>query len=138
MITDAMRAAADTFHAAMLVAMEVHGDELFDNPSRMQDVAMCAVSNLEEPFRTQVITAMTDRAHADAAVRIFDTLTQWLKADPHGSYFTRMNGSGRVELVLNEIGRGVTAERAAHTFYGETIQDAYAQAAQAIQFEREE
>lgn len=72
-------------------------------------------------------TIATRHAQAEAATRIFDILTRWMKTHPGCSYDTRMSATGKFQVVVKEP-EGTTL------FFGESIQDAYAQAAQAISF----
>jgi hypothetical protein len=62
-----------------------------------------------------------------AAARTFDILTDWLRAHPRCSYFTRANSIGRFRLT---VWRG--PEEMIASFEGGSIQDAYAQAAQVL------
>jgi hypothetical protein len=66
-------------------------------------------------------------AKGDAAMRIFDILTHWLHEHPECSYSTGIGPSGAV--VVSFIHKGQKT-----LFRGASIQDAYAQAAQAIDF----
>jgi hypothetical protein len=65
--------------------------------------------------------------HHEAASRIFDIFTGWLRLHPNCHYTVRFAPSGKFELGLHTY-RGVTTVR------GEEVQDAHAQAAQTIQF----
>jgi hypothetical protein len=66
-----------------------------------------------------------------AAQRIFGIFTDWLYGRPGRHFITRFDSSGRFEIVMREDG----AVKA--FFLGESVQDAYAQAAQTISFEGE-
>jgi hypothetical protein len=73
------------------------------------------------------ITAM-ERAritNAEAAGRIFEILTRWMHEHPGCSYDTRISASGRFQII-------VKTPTGTHLFFGQTVQDAYAQAAQAL------
>lgn len=72
--------------------------------------------------------AVVNASEPCAAQRILDTFTRWMVNHPGAAYFVRTTAAGRFELVMNST----TKER---TFRGDTIQDAYAQAAQVLQLE---
>lgn len=72
-----------------------------------------------------VVPAVPNSGYAEAASRIFDILTRWLREDPERSYATSVTPSGSFEVRL-------TTSKATHVFGGKTVQDAYAQAAQAL------
>lgn len=63
-----------------------------------------------------------------AAQRIFDIFTAWMRRHPERSYETVFGSSGKFEIVM----RG--EDKALAFFQGESIQDAYAQAATALSF----
>jgi len=60
-----------------------------------------------------------------AAERIFNILTEWMRAHPGRSYDTRKSVSGKFQIVLK-------TERGVQLFFGDDIHDAYAQAANTI------
>jgi len=66
-------------------------------------------------------------AHAKAAMRIFSILTIWLKVHPECSYTTQISASGTCQLVMK-------TPTETKLFFGTSVQDAYAQAAQTIDF----
>lgn len=93
------------------------------------DLACRLILQMREKLTIVPVPSREDQINlenAAAAVRTFDTLTQWMKRDG-GSYDTRMSPSGTVQMVMK-------APTATKIFFGETVQDAYAQAAQAISF----
>jgi len=63
----------------------------------------------------------------EAAQRIFNILTRWLNKHPGCSYTTGTTPSGRFEVRL-------ITPKVTHVFGGLSVQDAWAQAAQAIDF----
>jgi hypothetical protein len=66
--------------------------------------------------------------HDAAAARILDIFTTWMLKNPGCSYHTRVSGSGKFQIVVNTL-------NSTRLFFGETVQDAYAQAAQTICFD---
>jgi hypothetical protein len=76
----------------------------------------------------QVAAARIRDGQLEAASRIFDIFTRWMREHPEWSYATKICASGKVELTFK-----VHHETRAF-FQGESIQDAYAQAAQVIDF----
>jgi hypothetical protein len=72
-----------------------------------------------------VVPSLT--SDAGAAARIFRIFTGWMRAHPRCSYDTRISASGKFQIV-------VKTPTGTHLFFGETVQDAYAQAAQAVLF----
>ena len=66
-------------------------------------------------------------SQAEAAGRIFSILTDWMQKHPGCSYNTRISATGKFQVIM-ETPNGT------HLFFGESVQDAYAQAAQAINF----
>lgn len=63
----------------------------------------------------------------EAAQRILDLLTTWMLANPGCSFDTRRSPTGKFQIV-------VKTPTTTELFFGESIQDAYAQAAQTIMF----
>lgn len=68
------------------------------------------------------------QGRSEAAGRTFEVLTAWLQAHPHCTLTTYVEPrSKRVHLRLTTL-------QQTHTFKGDDLQDAYAQAAQTIVF----
>ena len=65
--------------------------------------------------------------HDAASARILDIFTQWM-VKHHGSYETRVSPTGKFQIV-------VKTPNSTRLFFGETVQDAYAQAAQTLSFD---
>jgi len=63
-----------------------------------------------------------------AAVRILDILTRWTKAHPDERFVTGIGASGRIEITF------LDRDETRGYFQGISVQDAYAQAAQTIDF----
>ena len=78
---------------------------------------------------TVVPTSHVHLEHAEAAMRILDILTRWMKANPGCSYTTKISETGTFQIVVN-------TSNGPKLFFGENLQDAYAQAAQTINFSR--
>lgn len=70
-------------------------------------------------------------AHTEAATRIFNIFTHWMLKNPGCSFATRISPTGKFQVV-------VKTPKETRLFFGETVQDAYAQAAQTIGFDEEE
>lgn len=66
-------------------------------------------------------------AHLEASARIFTTLGKWMRARPMRSYLTRVSDSGKFQIV-------VKTPKGTQLFFGDDLQDAYAQAAQTLDF----
>jgi hypothetical protein len=64
----------------------------------------------------------------NAAERALDVLTTWLREHPDATYHTDVN------VVSKRIQLHISTPTRTHTFQGEDLQDAYAQAAQTIMF----
>lgn len=78
---------------------------------------------------TDQITVLRARySRSDAALRILDIFTRWLREHPECTYSTTIGASGKVELTFK------TRDEVRAFFRGESVQDAYAQAAQTIDF----
>jgi len=75
------------------------------------------------PTREEQIQIAQDKA----ASRILTILTNWMKANPGCSFDTRKSPSGKFQIV-------VKTPKSTELFFGESIQDAFAQAAQTINF----
>lgn len=71
-----------------------------------------------------------EQAERDAASRTLGILTKWLKAAPGRSIETRVSASGKVQVVVK-----TPETESTRLHFGESVQDAYAQAAQTIDFE---
>ena len=95
-------------------------------------VATESPQDVYEDLAARLVIRLSKRAlevapvHYGAAARIFDIFTKWLTGDPKRAYVTRVNGS---EFEFAAVTPGGLRE----LFRGESIQDAYGQAAQTIQ-----
>lgn len=67
-------------------------------------------------------------AHIEGAGRVFNIFTHWMLKNPGCSFATRISPSGKFQVV-------VKTPKETRLFFGETVQDAYAQAAQTINFD---
>lgn len=76
----------------------------------------------------QTIVTRTRLEQAEAAQRILDIFTRWMHEHPECHYVTGLGSKGQFELTVRSSG-----ETKAY-FQGGSIQDAYAQAAQTINF----
>jgi hypothetical protein len=65
---------------------------------------------------------------AEAATRVFNIFTHWMLKHPDGSIATKISPTGKFQVV-------VRTPQETRLFFGETVQDAYAQAAQTICFD---
>lgn len=63
------------------------------------------------------------RARANGAERILDILTVWMRERPERHFVTAMDQSGKFEIIMRASGQTQAL------FQGESVQDAYAQAA---------
>lgn len=70
-------------------------------------------------------------AQSEAATRTFNIFTHWMLKHPGASYDTRMSDSGKFQIVV----KTPDACQRIRLFFGETVQDAYAQAAQTLSFD---
>lgn len=103
-------------------------DELVDLAARLVlKLNRKAITVTPIPSRAERIR----RGEGEAAQRIFEILTAWMNKHPECSFVTEKGLSGKFGIVVRTPG----ATQA--FFQGESIQDAYAQAAQAISFEEE-
>ncbi len=75
------------------------------------------------PTREEQIQIAQDKA----ASRILTILTNWMRANPGCSFDSRISASGKFQIV-------VKTPKSTELFFGESVQDAYAQAAQTINF----
>ena len=79
---------------------------------------------------------MLQRAEGEAALRIFDILTVWLRKHPKMRCVTCFTPEGKFEFMALDTVDGVMPYPRTQTFaffQGESVQDAYAQAAQTIE-----
>ena len=107
---------------------ENHEEELVNLAARLVlKLNRKAITIIPIPSRAERI----QRGEAEAAQRIFDVLSTWMNKHPECSLVTEKGISGKFGIVVRTPG----ATQA--FFQGESIQDAYAQAAQAISFEEE-
>lgn len=67
-------------------------------------------------------------AQTEAATRVFNIFTHWMLKNPGCSFATRISPTGKFQVV-------VKTPKETRLFFGETVQDAYAQAAQTISFD---
>lgn len=67
-------------------------------------------------------------AQSEAATRVFNIFTHWMLKHPGCSFATRISPSGKFQVV-------VKTPNETRLFFGETVQDAYAQAAQTLSFD---
>jgi hypothetical protein len=70
---------------------------------------------------------MIRRSNEEAASRVCSILTEWMRKNGDCSYTTRISLTGKFQISVKTPGM-------THTFFGETVQDAYAQFAQAVAF----
>lgn len=75
------------------------------------------------PTREDQIQIAQDKA----ASRILEILTAWMRKNPGCSFDTRKSVSGKFQIVVKTL-------KSTELFFGESLQDAYAQAAQTIEF----
>ena len=103
------------------VIVETPDSDVVDSPQDFyEDLAARLVIRLSK----RAVTVAP--VHCVAAARIFDIFTKWLTEDPKRAYVTRTNGS-KFEVAT------VTPEGLRELFRGESVQDAYGQAAQTIE-----
>jgi len=69
-----------------------------------------------------------ERKRGEAASRILGIFSNWLTGHPERHFVTGVDRSGKFEIIVR------TAGQTDGYFRGETVQDAYAQAAQTISF----
>lgn len=98
-----------------------------DPQDAFQDLACRLIFRLRATLTVVPAVNRAKQAEAAAAARIFDIFTRWLRADPERSYDTRISASGKFQLI-------VRAGNDTKLFFGGSVQDAYAQAAQTIDF----
>ncbi len=89
---------------------------MYDPDGRIRDALEC--SEREDKIAAE---------SAQAAFRIFMILDRWMREHAESFYLTRAT-TGGIEIAL------MTPEAGAQFFYGESLQVAYAQAAQVIEF----
>jgi hypothetical protein len=119
------------------VIRELDETHLKQNPEEeFVDLAARLVLKLKQKAITIVPVPSTaqqmDASRGDAASRIFDIFTTWLRKHPECSYVTEISLSGKFGIVVRTPG-----EKPRAFFQGETVQDAYAQAAQTFAFDEE-
>ncbi len=94
------------------------------------DLACRLIFGLRTTLTIVPVPPVDDRvrvACAEAAARTFAIFTRWLREHPECSYQTKISASGKFQIV-------VKTPKATQLFFGETVQDACAQAAQTIEF----
>lgn len=117
----------DTVQAIPIAAFERDLDQAF------LDLACRLTYRLR---KTLTVAPIPDRkehervAQAEAAARIFNIFTKWMKKHPNRSFTVRISPSSKFQVVVSTS--GIT-----ELFFGESVQDACAQAAQTIDFEKE-
>jgi hypothetical protein len=92
------------------------------------DLACRLVFRLQVANLTIVPSNTAERiriGQAEAATRICNIFTHWMLFHPEGSIATKISTSGKFQVV-------VKTPQETRLFFGETVQDAYAQAAQTI------
>lgn len=99
-----------------------------DPENAFKDLACRFVFRLRETLAIVPADQCGPNVEAEAALRIFNILTTWMRAAPGRIYTTGFNSSGKFEIVVKE------ADKTRAYFQGGSIQDAYAQAAQTINF----
>jgi hypothetical protein len=77
------------------------------------------------PSRERMVRRVAERNIAKAAQRTLETLSRWMAAHPRSSFLTEIDSVGKFTLI-------VAAPVGMNLFSGTSIQDAYAQAASAI------
>ncbi len=106
---------------------ETSSDALEKDPEEAYEDLVCRFV-LKLSRRNLTICPAVDAKYGKAAMRIFEIFTGWFDGRPERHYITGVDRSGKFEIIVREAG-ATTAY-----FRGETIQDAYAQAAQTISF----
>jgi hypothetical protein len=95
------------------------------------DLACRLVFRLQVANLTIVPSNTAERiriGRAEAATRIFNILTHWMLKNPECSFITKISATGKFQVV-------VKTPKETRLFFGETVQDAYAQAAQTLSFD---
>lgn len=115
------------------VISETDDDYLEKSPNEaFEDMAARLVLRLSKSLTilsvAQAKVLETRVAQAEAAQRILDIFTRWMHEHPECHYVTGLGSKGQFELTVRSSG-----ETKAY-FQGGSIQDAYAQAAQTINF----
>jgi hypothetical protein len=103
-----------------------------DPENAFLDLATTLVLRLRDKLTIVPVTSQ-DRVQAEqnaAAGRILDIFTRWMRENPDRSYVTRISPSGKFQIVVKD-------SNGTELFFGQTIQDACAQAAQTICLEGE-
>jgi len=94
------------------------------------DLACRLVFRVREKITVTPVPSAEERTrirHADAAARIFDIFTEWMRANPEGAY-VRLSASSKFQTAIR-------TPEGTRVFFGETAQDAAAQAAQTLSYE---
>lgn len=108
---------------------------LEDSPEDVyRDLAARLVLRLSKDRLTVVPVVPSDvarreeiaRADGEAAMRVLDIFTGWLTGHPERHFVTGVDRSGKFEIIAR------TGGQTAGYFRGESVRDAYAQAAQTI------
>jgi hypothetical protein len=105
-----------------------------DPEEAFTDLAYKFIVRLQVANLTIVPSTTAERiriGQAKAASRVFAILTKWMHASPGRSYDTRVSDSGKFQIVV----KTPDACQRTRLFFGDDIQDAYAQAAQTICFD---
>jgi hypothetical protein len=122
---DLAAALRDAITATERAALESNPEEAFiDLAGRLvRKLHARGLTVLALPTREDQMQAGLDAA----AARALDIFTKWMRAHPECSYDTRKSASGKFQVV-------VKTPRGVQLFFGDDVQDAYGQAAQAIDF----
>lgn len=110
---------------------ETDSDYLKRDPEEaFVDLAARLIYQLRAKLTVVPVPSPEERVQAAldaAAARTLSILTDWIRKHPECSYDTRKSPSGKFQIVL-KTPRGV------QLFFGDDIQDAYAQMAQTVHF----
>jgi len=125
MINELALGLRDTIQAIPMSAFEADSEKAF------MELARRLVTRLQKTIA--IVPAPTKKekrrlAEAEAAARIFDIFTKWMRANKHRTYTVRISHAGRFQVSVE------SAPALTEVFFGESAQDAQAQAAQTIDF----
>ncbi len=100
-------------------------DQLERNPkSAFTDLACRLILGVSGTVSIKPIEAIRV-SQTEAAARIFDVFTRWMEGHPERSYSVRVSSSGKFQVAMKDSG-------STQLFFGESAQDACAQAAQTL------
>jgi hypothetical protein len=94
------------------------------------DLACRLVFRLRSTLTVMPIPTAEERIQTSldaAATRTLSILTKWMRENLACSYDTRKSASGKFQIIM-------TTSRGVQLFFGDDLQDAYAQAAQTVSF----